>query len=75
MRVYPRELSSVVLNLRPGLLHLLQNKSSRPRSVSVVLSATSILYTGTKINKLKRTETDVVLNPGQSTFDVGTELA
>jgi len=43
----------------------MHNTSSEPRSVSIVLSASSILYTGTPINKLKRTEANIVLKPNQ----------
>ncbi|VVC46164.1 Hypothetical protein CINCED_3A010363 [Cinara cedri] len=44
----------------------LHNTSTEQRTISVVLSALSILYTGTTINKVKRSQANIVLNPNQS---------
>ncbi|XP_050530109.1 hemocyte protein-glutamine gamma-glutamyltransferase-like [Daktulosphaira vitifoliae] len=43
----------------------MHNTSAEIRNVSVVLSASSILYTGTTVDKIKRNQAKVTLKPGQ----------
>jgi len=43
----------------------IHNTSSEMRSMSIVLSALSILYTGTTVNKIKRSSVDINLKPNQ----------
>lgn len=44
----------------------MQNRSSEMRTISAVLSASSIYYTGITARRLTRSERQLVLQPGQS---------
>jgi transglutaminase 1 len=59
------EIEQITLGESFKIAMSMHNTSSEPRSVSIVLSASSILYTGTTINKLKRSDAKIVLKPNQ----------
>lgn len=71
MNEYDNTMRPLNLNRLAYFLQILffirqQNTAPQQRSIAIVLSASSILYTGTMVSKLKRSHANIVLKPNQS---------